>query len=146
MKIFNAPSAYLITPAEWTDASTHILVGQKVGDFRTTIVINSSPLKTADLEKHVDEQLLQLQTGVQRFQLLFRQPVVNAPAGPTVIVEFAWSQTQGPRLQQRQMFVQFMNNVYCLTATAPADSYSTVAQQFEVVMNTFKPKYWGADQ
>jgi hypothetical protein len=141
MKEFNAPSASFAAPDEWTDASTYILVGPRVANFHVTIVVNRTPsIREPTLAQHVDKQIEDLKK-LPGFEMLLRAPVRDA-ARPTVVVEFRWDKPGGPRLQQRQTFVQFEQDVYCLTATAPADQFASMAPVFTKVLGSFKPKRW----
>ena len=146
MKEFNAPSMWMMTPDDWTDASTYILLGPRVGGFHANIVVNlSRSVPEPDLAKHVEKHLDTL-AKMQGFGLLSRQLSKDEGSRPLVILEFQWDQPQGVRLQQRQVFMWVEGDVYCLTASAPARQFAAVAPQFAQVLATFRPKQWPPQQ
>ena len=131
-----------MTPNEWTDASTYILLGPRVGGFRTNIVVNlSRSVPEPDLAQHVEIHMDTL-ARMQGFELLSRQLSKDGGSRPLVILEYQWDEPQGVRLQQRQVFIWVEGDVYCLTASAPAEQFAAVAPQFAQVLATFRPKQW----
>ena len=57
MKAFDAPSVFLQTPDDWSDASTYILAAPKVMGFTPTVIVTiMRQVIVRELQIHIDQQ------------------------------------------------------------------------------------------
>jgi hypothetical protein len=145
MKIFDAPSAYLQTPDDWTDVSTYILAAPRVMGFNPTVIVTiMRQVILRELQTHIDQQVYEMQK-LPGFQLLQRQPVILTKNGQTGFVVFTHNNNQqGPPVYQKQVYYMLGQTIWVLTATAPAATYALIMPALEGVLATFQPKDWEA--
>ena len=118
MKIFDAPSAYLQTPDDWTDVSTYILAAPRVMGFNPTVIVTiMRQVIVRELQTHIDQQVYEMQK-LSGFRLLQRQPVVMTKKGKWARSCFRKQQPQGPDLPEAGLLHGGPNHLG-LTATRP---------------------------
>lgn len=146
MKIFDAPSAYLETPDDWSEGSTYILAMPKTGGFTPTVIVNiMRQVILPDLQSHIDQQVYEMQK-LSGFQLVQRQPVIRGPKEQTGSISFLQDNNKrGPELYQKQIYHMVGQTIWCLTATAPSSTQMLIMPSLERVMATFRPKDWGGN-
>jgi hypothetical protein len=141
-KIFEAPSAVVSVPPDWSDHSQYILLGPPAA-FRQSVVIAFSPATDPTPDAFADKQLpdmRKLPDFVLNGRTRVRLPRVAEPA---VRLDFAWKQPTTPRLRQLQFFVLHAGTMYTVTATATEAAFPAAQPELERVVASFGPKLWG---
>jgi len=105
MKAFDAPSVFLQTPDDWSDASTYILAAPKVMGFTPTVIVTiMRQVIVRELQIHIDQQVYEMQK-LSGFRLLQREPVRATKRGQTGSVSFSHDNNgRGPEVYQKQVY------------------------------------------